>query len=250
MMTTPTPVDQVPRLGRAEATALAPAENQRVLELLVSLAPSDWTQATDCPAWDVRAMAAHLLGAMEGFSSVPRFVHQMRAGAKAAGDGPFIDGMTAAQVSERADLTQAEIVHRLALAAPRSARARGRVPALLRRIPMKQEVAGVEEKWRLGYLLDVILTRDIWMHRVDISRATGRDVILTADHDGRLVADVVAEWARRHGQPFTLDLEGPAGGCFTQAGGGEPIGLDAIDFCRILSGRATGVGLLSTEVPF
>jgi hypothetical protein len=56
----------------------------------------------------------------------------------------------------------------------------------------------------MGYLLDTILTRDPWMHRVDIARATGRDMVLTADHDGRIVADVVAEWARRHGQPFTL----------------------------------------------
>jgi uncharacterized protein (TIGR03083 family) len=250
MMTTPTPVDQVPHLARAEATALGAAENQRVVELLQSLAPDDWTRQTDCPAWDVRAMATHLLGGMDAFASFPQFVHQMRAGAKAAGDGPFIDGMTAVQVRERADLTPDEIVRRLVRVAPRSARARGRVPGPLRHMPMKQEVAGVEEKWRLGYLLDVILTRDTWMHRVDLSRATGRDLILTDDHDGRLVAEVVAEWARRHGRPFTLDLEGPAGGRFIQAGGGETITLDAIEFCRILSGRATGVGLLTTEVPF
>ena len=39
----------------------------------------------------------------------------------------------------------------------------------------------------------MILTRDTWMHRVDISRATGRDLVLTAEHDGRIVADVVDE---------------------------------------------------------
>jgi hypothetical protein len=32
--------------------------------------------------------------------------------------------------------------------------------------------------------------------------------------------------------------------------GGEYIELDAVEFCRILSGRAKGTGLLSTEVPF
>lgn len=116
---------------------------------------------------------------------------------------------------------------------------------------MKQEVGGEVETWRMAYLLDTILTRDPWMHRVDISRATGRDMVLTAEHDGYLVADVVAEWARRHGQPFTLELTGPAGGRF--AGGdrsGEHITTDAIEFCRILSGRATGEGLLTQEVPF
>ncbi len=115
---------------------------------------------------------------------------------------------------------------------------------------MKQEVAGGTETWRMGYLLDVILTRDTWMHRVDIARATDRPMVLTADHDGRIVADVVAEWARRHGRPFTLVLDGPAGGTFTAGGGDESLNVDAVEFCRILSGRATGAGLLTQEVPF
>ena len=102
----------------------------------------------------------------------------------------------------------------------------------------------------MGYLLDVILTRDTWMHRVDIARATGRALVLTPDHDGRLVADVVAEWARRHGRPFTLSLEGPAGGVYTSGAGGEAIALDPVEFCRILSGRGQGTGLLTQQVPF
>ena len=96
---------------------------------------------------------------------------------------------------------------------------------------------------------DVILTRDPWMHRTDIARATGADNPLTADHDGVLVADVVTEWAARHAQPYTLHLTGPAGGRW-QRGGGEQIELDAIEFCRILSGRAPATGLLNTQVPF
>jgi hypothetical protein len=64
------------------------------------------------------------------------------------------------------------------------------------------------------------------------------------------VADVVAEWARRHGQPYTLRLTGPAGGTFTDGEGGEVIEVDAVEFCRILSGRGDGSGLLNQEVPF
>jgi hypothetical protein len=108
---------------------------------------------------------------------------------------------------------------------------------------------GTVETWRMGYIFDVILTRDTWMHRVDISRATGRPHELTAEHDGRLVADVVAEWARRHGRPFTLHLTGPAGGSYA-SGTGEELTLDAVEFCRILSGREEGTGLLAQEVPF
>jgi hypothetical protein len=134
--------------------------------------------------------------------------------------------------------------------APRAARVRSRIPGLLRRAPMKVEVDNVMETWRVGYLVDVILTRDTWMHRVDISRATGRPMVLTPEHDGRIVSDVVAEWARRHGRPFTLRLEGTAGGSYTTAGSGEEIALDAVEFCRIVSGRAAGAGLLTQGVPF
>jgi hypothetical protein len=116
-------------------------------------------------------------------------------------------------------------------------------------MPMKESVGGEPETWRIGFLLDTILTRDPWMHRVDIARATGIDLVLTSEHDGRIIADVVAEWARRHGQPFTLTLTGPAGGHYT-AGAGEDITIDAVEFCRILSGRAPGTGLLTQEVPF
>jgi hypothetical protein len=98
--------------------------------------------------------------------------------------------------------------------------------------------------------MDVIYNRDAWMHRVDVSRAIGREMVLTPEHDGRLVADVVSEWARRHKQPFTLTLTGPAGGAYVAMHGGETLELDAVEFCRILSGRAKGSGLLSTEVPF
>ncbi|HEY6688149.1 MAG TPA: hypothetical protein VI094_18290 [Propionibacteriaceae bacterium] len=66
----------------------------------------------------------------------------------------------------------------------------------------QEVINGVPETWSLGYVTDVILTRDPWMHRVDLARATDQDPVHTADHDGVIVADVVAEWARRHGQPY------------------------------------------------
>jgi hypothetical protein len=122
----------------------------------------------------------------------------------------------------------------------------------MRAAPIKTEVAGTPETWKLGFLMDIIFTRDTWMHRIDISRAIGRDPVLTPEHDGRLIADVVADWSRRHGQPFTLELTGPAGGTYASSDDaeGESLSLDAVEFCRTLSGRAPGVGLLSTEVPF
>ena len=73
---------------------------------------------------------------------------------------------------------------------------------------MKQDPPFDAEKWRFGYLVDTIFTRDTWMHRLDISRATSTPMGSPQPHDGRLVADVVAEWGRRHGQPFSLTLTG------------------------------------------
>jgi hypothetical protein len=80
--------------------------------------------------------------------------------------------------------------------------------------------------------------------------ALGREPVLRAEHDGRIVADVVAEWARRHGQPFELMLTGAAGGRFVVGDAGEAIAMDAVEFCRVLSGRRQGEGLLATVVPF
>jgi uncharacterized protein (TIGR03083 family) len=249
MNATATRINDVPVLTRAEAMEFADDELARWVELLRSLIPDEWAAATECEPWDVRAMVCHVLGATESHSSLREMAHQMRA-YRGAKTGPMIDAMTALQIRDRSDLSPDQIVVRFERAAPRSVRARRRMPGLLRRMPMKVDPPFENDGWRLGYLMDVIYNRDAWMHRVDISRAVGRDMELTPGHDGRLVADVVAEWVRRHGKPVTLTLTGPAGGEYVGGNGGEHIELDAVEFCRILSGRAKGPGLLSAEVPF
>ena len=248
MMTT-TDVNRISPIVRPETVALAATESDRVRQLLMSLSDEDWAKPTDCPLWDVRALAAHVLGAMEAFASFREFAHQMRLGRRAAAGGEFIDGMTAVQVRDRSELSRAGLLRRMAVAGPRAANWRAK-RHLMRLIPVEHTVNGVKERWQAGYLFDIILTRDTWMHRVDIARASGQPMVLTPQHDGRLVAEVVAEWARRHGKPFSLTLEGPAGGHFVVGRNGHSLTLDPVEFCRILSGRASGVGLLATEVPF
>jgi uncharacterized protein (TIGR03083 family) len=243
-------IAEVAPLDHDEAMALASAEHQRMLELLRSLEADDWSQPTDCSLWDVRAMAGHVTGMTQAFTGFRELARQMRAGKRAAGDGPMVDGLTAVQVREQAGLATSALLDRLAEVGPASVRFRSRFPRPLRRLPMKEEVDGTPETWRLGYLLDTILTRDTWMHRMDVARATGRELVLTPEHDGRLLAGVVAEWARRHGRPFTLRVSGPAGGTFVQGTGGDDIAIDAVELCRTLSGRAEGAGLLAQQVPF
>lgn len=244
-------------LPRDVAMRLASQEYERFVDQAHELSPDDWTKSTVCPAWDVHAMTAHVLGMAEFSANVREQMRQMLAARKAG--GLFIDALTALQVDKHIARSPDDLVSLLAAVAPRAAAGRRRTPALLRSIPLPEQAVddtGTQtEKWRLGYLTDVILTRDTWMHRSDIATATARAMTLTADHDGVLVADVAVEWAQRHGQPCTLSLTGPAGGTWTfnrNGAAGHPAAheLDAVEFCRILSGRGSGAGLLATRVPF
>lgn len=250
-----TDIDAKPPFTHEEAMQLQAVELERTLDFLRSLDADDWTAQTVCPDWDVHRMYLHVLGACEAAASMRENVHQMRAAKRLqkSDGGPLEAGLSAVQVRERLDVTPAALVERLAAVAPATVRKRTRMPALMRRMPMKID-GPVIETWKLGYLVDTIYLRDLWMHRVDAAEATGRELVLSADHDGRIIADVVAEWARRHGQPFTLTLTGPAGAAFTATGakGAPPVTLelDAVEFCRTLAGRAEATGLLETIVPF
>jgi uncharacterized protein (TIGR03083 family) len=253
MTTTAAPTSPARRrsaFDRATAMRLAAEEYRRYLDQLRSLDASDWGRPTDCPAWDVRAMATHNLGMAEMVTSMREYVRQ-NSGASRRG-GVFIDALTAAQVSERATLGPRQIVDRYAAVVEPAARGRRRRSVQMGRLPLPatQPLNGVDERWAFGFVFDTILTRDTWMHRVDTAEATGRPMVLTADHDGRLVADVVAEWAQRHGRPFALTLTGPAGGTWSSRTGGPAIELDAVAFCRTISRRVPGEGLLDVEVPF
>jgi uncharacterized protein (TIGR03083 family) len=249
-MTAATDVTTIPPLGHDEAMGLAAAEFARAVDLLHTLHADEWAMETVCPLWTVQAMVAHVVGMAEAQASLRQFVHDFRVARKRTG-GAMIDALNAAQVRDRAELTPEQLVDRLAAAAPNAVRARRRTPALMRKVVrFKQDPPFETERWPYGFLVDTIFTRDTWMHRIDISRATGREMVLTPEHDGRIVADVVADWAHRHGKPFALALTGPAGGRWRTGAGGEPSELDALDFCWTVAGRSPGSGLLATPVPF
>ena len=235
-------------LDRDVAAHLAGTEYERVADLLEQLTPAQWATPTDCPGWDVRAMAGHMLGMVQMVASVPELARQQLHATRAAKrDGGFvIDALTSLQIAKNAALSTSELVAQVRTMAPRAARNRRRAPGPIRAYATYEETDG----WgTMGYLFDVILTRDPFMHRIDITRATGVPMTVTADHEGVIVADVVREWAGRHGMPFSLELTGPAGGRWDE-GGREPIVMDPFEFCRVLAGRAPASGLLSTAVPF
>jgi len=246
-----TDVTSIPSIEHRDAMALQVTELERALELLRTLDSDQWSTQTNCPDWDVRRMWLHVLGACEAGASMRENMHQMRAGRKRRKDlGVSLEaGLSGVQVAEREDLSPDELIERLERVAPKTVKGRTRTPRPMRAMKIGID-APVVEKWTLGYLIDIIYLRDAWMHRVDTARATGADLVLTAEHDGRIIADVVSEWARRHGRPFTLELTGVAGGVFTAGGGDEPIEIDAVEFCSLLAGRGEATGLLATVVPF
>lgn len=252
-------VTGIPRLTRSsDAREVALAAYDRLLDLLGQLEPRDWdVRVPDCPDWTVADVVGHLIGAARGHASPREFIRQFRYGArhKAGFDGNDLDAVNDLQIRDHAHLRPEERIAELRELAPRAVAGRMRTPSLLRAVSVPlaaggSTAAGMPSKLRLGNLMDAILTRDVWLHRVDIARAVGRPLDVDSDTDRRVVADVVAEWAASHGQPFIATLTGPAGGRFRQGTGGEVIELDAVEFCRALSGRAPAEGLLATRVVF
>lgn len=239
-----------------DAAPVAMAVYDQLLTLLRSLHVEDWQAATECPGWSVADMVGHLIGAGEANASLRENLRQQAWGAvhRREHSGNSLDAVNSLQVSEHRSLTPAERVSTLAALAARAVTGRMRLPRLLRRVsvPIAQSGSsvGMPPRVRLGHLMDVVYTRDVWMHTLDVARATGRGVDLSDPVNARIVADVVREWALQHGQPVELTLSGPCGGRFVAGADGERIELDSVEFCRALSGRAPGQGLLRHLVIF
>lgn len=253
-----TSVADIVRVDGAEARRLATAMYDRILGELRGLSADEWDTETVCAPWTVADIVRHLVGAAKGHASLPQFMRQAVYGArrKSEFDGNDMDAMNALQVADHAELDPAQLIEELAVIAPRAVSKRMSRPGLLGRVrlanaPGGSTAAGMPPSLTLGHLFEVILTRDVFLHRIDIARATGRSIEVDGPTEGTLVADVVAEWAQRHGEPFRLTLSGPAGGRYAVGEGGPDLELDALELCWILSGRGPASHeLLETRVLF
>ena len=103
----------------------------------------------------------------------------------------------------------------------------------------------------LSYLFDVIYVRDVWLHRVDLHRATGV-AMPASDAEAEVVAQVVRdldlEWV---GPALTLRLTGRGAALWT-LGEGEPVAEvteDSVALMRLLSGRSDECSLSATGDP-
>jgi uncharacterized protein (TIGR03083 family) len=249
--TTMRDVATVPRIMHAEAMQMAAVENAKFAAQLRSFEPDDWTKPTDCVLWDVHALAAHVVGSAASQASPLEFVRQVRMGRPLVAEIDaqyWWDGMNELQVRERADLLPAQLIAEWEIGSAKAVRARTRLPRPIAKLPLLNLPAPVGRQ-PVSYLFDVGFTRDVWMHRIDLARATGTLLDLDPEHDGRIVADIVAEWANTHHEPFALVLGGAAGGQYTTGTSGEEVSMDAIEFCRILAERGHGTGILRHSLP-
>jgi uncharacterized protein (TIGR03083 family) len=240
------PVDEITPISRAgDARQIALAAYDRLIDLLETLDAEDWRAPTECPAWDVAAMVGHLIGAAKAGARTRENLRQQLWAKRHADEfgGNTLDAANERQVRDHAKLTPAERITALREVAPAAVAGRMRLPRPLRRVtvpldPGGSTADGMPARLSLGHLVDVVYTRDVWLHTVDIARATSRPFPTDTAIDDRIIEDIVAEWASRHDQPFVLVLTGPRTVRFHQGQGGGRLHLDAVEFCRVLSGRA------------
>lgn len=235
----------IPGPEHAEARRLAQTEYERVLAVLESLQGDDWSQQTYCTEWDVRDMAAHLAGSVTASTSLAQFRHVYMTNPYLKEMDEPADAANRLQVEERSNMTAAQVVEEFRRSGPIAIRKRDALPWIVRAIPLPMGPdIGLKS---VGYLMDVIYPRDEWMHRYDICAATGKKMVVTPQHDGRIIALVVWELARKIRRELAertilLRLTGEAGGHYLFGAQREPhciLEMSVFTFALRSSGRIT-----------
>lgn len=233
---------EIPGLTHAEAGPLSQTEYERTLAVLDQLQGDDWMQPTYCTAWNVRDMTAHLAGAVTGSTTLSEFIHQNVTNAYLKEVKDPVDGINRLQLEERAGKTPAELVDEFRKNGQIAVNNRQKLPWVIRKIHLQMGTIGFAP---LEYLLDTMYPRDQWMHRYDICAATGKEMVVTPDHDGRIIALVVRDIARKLKKQMVdrnvlLQLRGVLDGDFLFGPSSTPdctIEMDFFDFNLRASGR-------------
>jgi uncharacterized protein (TIGR03083 family) len=206
--------------------------NRATLGLLRTLSDGDWTRPTDCTEWDVRSLLAHLIAQCEDSIQLGSLLRRELVGRRRYPAKTALDAHMAVGVDDHHAASGPQLVERFALLWPRAVQARRQRPGVLRRIKINRGIPG-QPRWPVAYLLDVILNRDLWRHRVDLARATGQPLVID-DHDQHIVAQVIRDLACAwSAAPVALQLTSPAGGSW----------LLGVAYLRALSGRDDHVTL-------
>lgn len=260
-------VANIPRLSHAEAGRMARVELERFLALLETLSEGDWRQPTYCTLWNVRQVVCHQAGAYAGSAGLSQFRRQW-APAPQPKPGQFgIDAVNDLQVADRSDAAPSDLIAELRQVGPKAIANRQRIPAMVRGLRFQpgpflmawrpaQMLAALRRPYgpttvsfshsqrayqgrmRLDYITDLIYTRDTWMHRIDICLATGRKMVLTDDHDGRMMALVMRDLGDQlaavpNTRTVAYDIPGTGGGRWKMGPGSAPEATIRMDLCYL-----------------
>ncbi|MCP4141724.1 MAG: maleylpyruvate isomerase family mycothiol-dependent enzyme [Chloroflexi bacterium] len=222
-----------------EAYDLMKTALDRLIALVEILETDDWNKPTACVEWTIRDMIAHQAG---GFASGTGYGEMFRQALRLPKPGQLIeDAINAFQLKERADKLPEELIEELRHAGPIATQKWAYEFRFAKLLAMPHPIAGTLS---LRYLMHVTHSRDTWMHRLDICRATGREFEQTREHDSRIaelvMLDVANLLAKKKDSPTLIfKLTGIAGGKW-KVGKGEPIAtieMDVLDFNIFVSGR-------------
>jgi uncharacterized protein (TIGR03083 family) len=232
--------EQIGRADRARCRIHRDAEIQAWHELLASIEGTDWQRRTVCDAWDVADIPGHLIGQAEDVIRPWSFPRRFRKGKRVYPGVPRFDAHMMVQADEHRGTPPAELRAQFDEVWAKATRSISRKPALLRRMTMQVDDV---PRMSLGYVWDILLARDLWMHRDDVCQALGRSFD-AGPYAEELIAQVIYDleaagpfWGDR--PAVVLELTGQGGGTY-RLGREEPVGratVDAVGYMRTLSGR-------------
>lgn len=233
---------QITRAGRPRCRLHRDSEIAAWQELLPALAGNDWQRRTVCDEWDVADIVGHLCGQAEDVIRPWSFPRRYRKAKRVYPDVLRLDAHMMVQADEHRGTPPDVLRDRFDRLWAKATRTISRNPALIRRVTMSIEGIPGFESVKLGYVQDILLARDLWMHRDDVSQALGRPFD-AGPYAEELIAQVVLDlvdgpfWGDR--PSVVLELTGPGGGVY-QLGEQEPVATvrtDAVGYMRTVSGR-------------
>jgi uncharacterized protein (TIGR03083 family) len=241
MSTTTIHARDIGRAGRTTCREHRAAEIQAWHDLLSELDEADWHRRTVCAEWDVADIVGHLCGQADDVNRPWLFPLRDRRAKRGYPDIPLLDAHMMVQADEYRGTPTTELRARFGKVWGKANRAIMRNPEVIRRLQIPVEGMPGFDKIGLGYIQDILLARDLWMHRDDVCQALGRSFD-AGPYAAELVAQVmydVQDGPFWKGLPVELTLTGQGGGSF-RLGDGDPvaaIATDAVGYMRTLSGR-------------
>ncbi|WP_433008072.1 maleylpyruvate isomerase family mycothiol-dependent enzyme [Kribbella sp. CA-294648] len=241
MITTETTAREIARADRATARRHRDAEIAAWQDLLDTIDGTEWKRRTVCTEWDVADIVGHLCGQAEDVNKPWSFPLRDRRARRAYPTISLIDAHMLVQADDHRGTPPDVLRQRFGKLWGKATRTISRNPALIRNLQVKIDGIPGFEKISLGFIQDILLTRDLWMHRNDVCQALGREFD-AGPYAVELIAQVMRDledgpfW---QGTPVTLTLTGQGGGTY-RLGRGEPIATvstDAVGYMRTLSGR-------------